>query len=67
MHAVRHSDIPWTTITLIDYLSESEELDLIGAIVVMLNAESQVEWDHDFVVRKGKVWFTDPVSKEPES
>jgi hypothetical protein len=65
-YAFQHSGVPWTTITLIDHLSEKEEIDLIRAIAVMLNSESEVEWDHDFVVRRIKEWFTDSVREKPE-
>ena len=55
------------TITLVDHLDEREELDLIEAIVVMLNSESEVEWDRDLVFRKVTEWFTDPLEILPES
>lgn len=60
-YAFPHSDIPWTTITLIDHLSESEERHLIRDIVVMLNTQSQVEWDHEFVIRHARECFTDSI------
>ena len=66
-YAVQHSDTPWVTITLIDYLSESEELDLIEAILVKLNSKSAVEWDYDFIIKSEKEWFTDPLEILPES
>jgi len=66
-NAVRHSGVPWTTISLVDHLDENEELDLIESIAVMLNSESEVEWDRDLVFRKITEWFTDPLERLPES
>jgi hypothetical protein len=66
-YAVQHSGVPWTTISLFDYLDEREELDLIEAIVVMLNRESEVEWDRDLVFRKATEWFSDPLQRLPGS
>jgi len=59
-YAVQHFGVPWTTISLIDHLDENEELDLIETMVVMLNGESEVEWDRDLVFRKVTEWFSGP-------